>query len=148
METHDFGYGPISAHKHPNGGGWVADDCSVSSDSFIAEDSRVTGGSRVDRGSVVTGGSVVDGRSVVDGGSVVTATTDVLALGPIGSRQAVLTVLFNQPGVRIVAGCWIGTLDEFEARVKEVHGGATHAQEYGAAIAFIRALWATRERLI
>ena len=23
--TYDFGAGPVAAHRHPNGGGWVAD---------------------------------------------------------------------------------------------------------------------------
>ena len=24
MTTFDFGFGPVSAHRHPNGGGWMA----------------------------------------------------------------------------------------------------------------------------
>ena len=29
MVTFDFGNGPIPAHKHSNGGGWVADNAQV-----------------------------------------------------------------------------------------------------------------------
>ena len=29
MTTFDFGKGPVPAHQHPNGGGWVADTATV-----------------------------------------------------------------------------------------------------------------------
>jgi hypothetical protein len=39
MTMFDFqdGNGPIAAHKHPNGGGWVADTAWVSGDARVSE---------------------------------------------------------------------------------------------------------------
>jgi NDP-sugar pyrophosphorylase family protein len=40
------------------------------------------------------------------------------------------------------AGCWVGTVDKFEARVKGVHGDNQHAVDYLAMAAFARARFA------
>jgi hypothetical protein len=41
--THDFGdgNGPVPAHRHPNGGGWVADTAGVASGVFVGKDALV-----------------------------------------------------------------------------------------------------------
>ena len=41
--TYDFGSGPVPAHQHPNGGGWVADTASVASTAFVGPDAVVSG---------------------------------------------------------------------------------------------------------
>lgn len=164
-KTHDFGdqKGSVPAHQHKNGGGWVSDDSTVSEDSYVSAESVVFDGSRVERstvgGSIVerstVEGSTVEGsrveRSTVDGsrveGSHVTKSEDVLPLGSLGSREDTLTAIFNQDcGIRVATGCWSGTLDEFEARVREVHGDNEYGREYQAAITFIRALAPLRQR--
>ncbi len=43
MTTFDFGAGPVPAHKHPNGGGWVADTATVSNTAYVGIDARVYG---------------------------------------------------------------------------------------------------------
>jgi len=43
MTTFDFGAGPVPAHQHPNGGGWVADTASVSETAYIGPAARVSG---------------------------------------------------------------------------------------------------------
>ena len=185
METHDFydGRGPVPAHRHPNGGGWVSDDSKVDPLSIIDEgssvssESRVSGGSLVS-GSQVSGGSTVSGsrvsesrvsestvsgsqvsRSQVSGSTVsgsqvsralIENSRDMLVIGPLGSRDDRLTITFKNrdgtPAVKANTGCWSGTLDEFEARVKEVHGDSKHGREYLATVAYVRALIETRRK--
>ena len=41
VRTHDFGQGPVSAHHHPRGGGWVADTAVVSPTAFVGPDAKV-----------------------------------------------------------------------------------------------------------
>ena len=63
---------------------------------------------------------------------------DILQIGPIGSRRAYLIAILNDKDeIKITAGCWNGTLDEFKARVKEVHGKTQHGKDYMAAIKLI-----------
>ena len=39
--THNFGYGEIPAHKHPNGGGWVADTARVPDTLHVPETASI-----------------------------------------------------------------------------------------------------------
>jgi hypothetical protein len=41
------GQGPVPAHQHPNGGGWVADTASVADTAFVGFDAQVFGEARV-----------------------------------------------------------------------------------------------------
>jgi len=68
----------------------------------------------------------------------------IYQLGPLGSRR---DQLVYQSGIdELRAGCWVGTLEEFEARVAKVYGADhVHGREYAAAIAFLRALAAAKE---
>jgi hypothetical protein len=43
QETHDFGAGPVPAHKHPNGGGWVAETARVSETAYVGSKAEVYG---------------------------------------------------------------------------------------------------------
>jgi hypothetical protein len=63
---------------------------------------------------------------------------DILQIGPIGSRRAYLIAILNDKDeLKITAGCWNGTLDEFKKRVTEVHGKTQHGKDYMAAIKLI-----------
>ena len=37
------GQGPVPAHRHPNGGGWVADTARVADTAWVADTARVFG---------------------------------------------------------------------------------------------------------
>ncbi len=68
----------------------------------------------------------------------------VFQIGPIGSRSDYLTAYVTEKGVMIRAGCFFGTVSEFETACAETHGDNIHAQEYSAAIEMIAAhaeLW-------
>ena len=47
MTTFDFGNGPVPAHKHPNGGGWVADTATVADTVYVGFDAKVYGNAHV-----------------------------------------------------------------------------------------------------
>jgi hypothetical protein len=48
MQTHDFndGNGPVPAHQHVNGGGWVADTAHVSEFAYVELNAQVYGNAR------------------------------------------------------------------------------------------------------
>lgn len=43
----DFGQGPVNAHQHSNGGGWVADSATVTPTAFVGPEARVFDEARV-----------------------------------------------------------------------------------------------------
>ena len=75
----DFGFGPVSAHRHANGGGWVADTARVSDTAFIGPEARVYDKARV------------CGEAQVCGEALVCHTTV-----QISGYEFLLTVLDNQ----------------------------------------------------
>lgn len=128
METqmHDFGdgAGPVAAHRHGNGGGWVTETATVDATAYVGPDATV-------RGSATVGG-----RATVWGSARVEWTRQVLEVGPIGSRDDALTVIWQPSGLLVTTGCFHGTLDEFAAAVTATHGDDEYTREYRLAIAF------------
>ena len=58
-----------------------------------------------------------------------------LALGPLGSRNATLTVCRDSKlGVSYVTGCFFGSRDAFIAAIGATHGNTHRGNAYAAAI--------------
>ena len=64
--------------------------------------------------------------------------SDILMVGSIGSRNDYTTLFHTDKGVFVQCGCFKGTLDEFEAKVKETHKGNKHERDYLALIQFAK----------
>lgn len=58
-----------------------------------------------------------------------------IAIGPIGSRGG-YTIFFRNKDdkISVQCGCFLGTIEEFEQRVIEIHGDNQHARDYKLAI--------------
>ena len=63
----------------------------------------------------------------------------ILQIGPIGSRCAYFVAYLTNKGLRLRAGCFFGTRDEFEKKLSGEHDSNDHAKEYHAALAMIDA---------
>lgn len=69
MTTYDFkdGNGPVPAHQHPNGGGWVAESATVDLLAFVGPDAKVSGNALVSYYAVVSDNAqVADNAKVYD----------------------------------------------------------------------------------
>ena len=67
-----------------------------------------------------------------------------MQIGPIGSRCAALQLWLTDAGPMVQAGCFFGSLDEFEAKCEATHGDNAHGKEYGFAALLMRShaeLW-------
>ena len=72
----------------------------------------------------------------------------VFQIGPIGSRCAYFVAYLTDAGVKLRAGCFFGSVDEFCEKLSKEHGTNEHATEYNAALELIRVhaeLWTTAE---
>jgi len=66
------------------------------------------------------------------------------SIGPIGSRCAMLALWLTDKGPVVKAGCFTGSLDEFEAASIKEHGDTDHGKEYAMAVLMMEshaALW-------
>jgi hypothetical protein len=66
------------------------------------------------------------------------SSSDILIVGTIGSRNGYTTIFHTDKGVFVMCGCFKGTLDEFEVKVKETHQGNKHERDYLALIQFAK----------
>ena len=64
------------------------------------------------------------------------------AVGPIGSRQDVLSAFLTEKGVFLRAGCFFGTMEAFRDKLQEEHGDNVHAIEYRAALVLVETHYA------
>ena len=56
-----------------------------------------------------------------------------VAVDRIGSAQRKAYFFKGDEGLFVRAGCWFSSLEDFKARVREVHSGTRHEREYLAA---------------
>lgn len=71
-------------------------------------------------------------------GALLVGERPIFQIGPIGSRCAYFTAYLTNEGVKLRAGCFFGTVDEFTAKLSEEHGDNIYAKEYRAALDLIQ----------
>ena len=64
--------------------------------------------------------------------------SDILSIGAIGSRNGYTMIFHTDKGLFVQCGCFGGTIEEFEAKVKETHKGNKHERDYMAMIEFVK----------
>jgi hypothetical protein len=69
--TYDFGEGPVPAHRHIKGRGWVADTATVSKMAYVGPHARVFGYARVRSFAKVYDNAVVKDDAVIEVGGAV-----------------------------------------------------------------------------
>ena len=127
--TYDFqdGRGPVPAHQHPNGGGWVADTARVAASACVGRDAWVCGDAEV------------SGDARVYGDARVSSRRGCAQIGPVGSRGDTLTLYRTVDGHQYTTGCFAGSFEALRDASRATHGtdSPTYA-DYGAAAV---ALW-------
>ena len=107
-ETYDFGAGPVPAHQHPNGGGWVAAAAFVAPKAWIGPAARVAGGT-IWGGTI--GGGTIGGGTIWGGtirGGTIRGDRDVMVVGPVGSENQTVTLVRDGDSHLLGIGCWHG----------------------------------------
>ena len=84
-------------------------------------------------------GEYIDVRATFEAGRVQDGL--YVQVGNIGSKHRTAYFYVDKDGAMFVrAGCWIGTLNDFKVRVKDVHGGTIYEAQYMAACAYAEAV--------
>ena len=145
--TYDFGAGPVPAHQHPNGGGWVADTARVADTAYVGPYAKVAGGTihgGTIEGGTIHGGTIWGGTiwgGTIRGGTIWGGTIwgerDILVLGPVGSEDQLVTLVRDGAGHLLGVGCWHGhQVDELAAEVQS--RCPDRADEYALVEALLR----------
>ena len=84
-------------------------------------------------------GEYIDARATFEGGRVQDGL--YVQIGNIGSEHRTAYFYIDKDGAMFVrAGCWFGEMNDFKARVKDVHGGTIYEAQYMAACAYAEAV--------
>ena len=127
--TFDFeiGDGPVPAHQHPNGGGWVADSATVSDTAFVAPNALVFGNAQVSGNSQVCDNAQVYANALVYGNAQVHGDARVYDNARVHNNARVSKTPVRVPRSdgydfilvpcsdgkdRIIAGCRYFTIEE------------------------------------
>jgi hypothetical protein len=81
-----------------------------------------------------SGNAWVYGDARVYGDAWVSGNACLLWISKIGSRDDTVTFFKAKAGIKVSCGCFSGTLQEFEEKVKETHKNNEHAKAYKLAI--------------
>jgi carbonic anhydrase/acetyltransferase-like protein (isoleucine patch superfamily) len=139
----------VSGNARIFGGAQVYGDAQVCSDACVFGDVRVFGEAGVSNGTHiygdawVFGDAQVFGKAWIRGHARISHANDLLTVGGLGSGYDWLTICKDaKTGVGVSSIGFSGSLDEFAARVREVHGKHARAQEYNALIELARVVFA------
>ena len=81
------------------------------------------------------GDALVRGNAEVSGDACVSGDADYIYLKGFGSHNSSTTMFRAKGGnICVSCGCFSGTLEEFESKVKETHGSNKFAREYLALV--------------
>ena len=90
-------------------------------------------------GKCCTLGEYIDVRATFEAGRVQDGL--YVQIGNIGSEHRTAYFYIDKDGAMFVrAGCWFSKLNDFKARVKDVHGGTIYEAQYMAACAYAEAV--------
>ena len=70
---------------------------------------------------------------------------DLVTINNLGSRNAPLSAVKIKDIIHVATGCFSGTIDEFEKRVKEVHEESEHGTAYRNAINYVKLHFSSHE---
>lgn len=128
--TIDF-YNQGSLIKAGTKGGFIEKEANLSGYAWVSHNALVTDNAWV------TGDAWVSDKARVAGDARVKSQTDWCYFVGFGSSNRTTTAFKCKVGVKVVCGCFIGTLAEFKDRVERVHGNNEYGLQYQLVIKLI-----------
>ena len=125
----------VYGNARVSGDAMVSGNANVSGDAWVSGNANVYGNARVSGDAMVSGNANVSGDAMVSGNAWVSGDAHIMWISKIGRRNDTVTFMRSKELKIIVSvGCFKGTIDEFEEKVKQTHGENEHAQAYFLAI--------------
>lgn len=118
-------------------GGYVEKEENLSQygNAWVYRHAQVFGNAWVRDNACVCGDGLVYGNAWLCSNAQVSSDADYICLKGFGSRNRNTTMFRTENGnICVSCGCFIGSLQEFENKVKETHGNNKFAKEYLALV--------------
>ena len=129
------GYVEKEENLSQSGNAWVYGNALVCDDAWVSNNAQVYGSARVSGNASVCDDAWVSGNARVSGNAWICSNADYICLKGFGSHNRSTTMFRTKSGnICVSCGCFSGTLQEFESKVKETHGNNKFAREYLALV--------------
>ena len=117
-----YGEARLSDNARVFDNAWVYGEARVYDNAWVYGEARLSDNARV------------FGEALVYGEAQLSKAVHVLTVGPIGSRNGTTTFFRARVSdgfaISVCCGCFLGTVDEFRAKVKQTHGDSKHGKVY------------------
>lgn len=144
----------ICEHAEVFGNAKMFGNAQASGNAKIYGNARIFGNSRVKEYAKIYGNSVlksdvqVKGKSKIKHAHIhigefnntarIKGSEDYIYIERIGSEAGTLTAFKTKTGIRIIRGCFEGTLEEFKHEVAKIHAQTKYIEEYNMIISLIK----------
>ena len=116
------------------GDAWVGGKARVEGKAYVGGEAWIGGNAKVEGNARVGGEAYVGGEAWVRGNADIFSKSQILVIGPIGSRDDFTTFYRDKDNeITVKCGCFLGKIDEFLEKVAETHGDSKYALVYRAA---------------
>jgi hypothetical protein len=130
-----YGSAWVSDNAFVLGNALVCDNALVCGDTLVCGNAQVYGNAQVSGNAQVCGNTWVCDNAHIYGNALVCSNADYIYLKGFGSHNRNTTMFRTKGGnIAVSCGCFSGTLQEFESKVKETHGNNKFAREYLALV--------------
>jgi hypothetical protein len=88
--------------------------------------------------------------AILDAGERLVGSRPIFQIGPLGSRSDYLIAYLTDRGLRLRTGCFFGSREEFDEKLKKTHENNDYAKDYRAALRLIDAhagIWMPKEQI-
>ncbi|PXY91374.1 polymer-forming cytoskeletal protein [Gilliamella apis] len=134
----------IKDHAEISDHAWIDENAIVSRHSFVGGITYVSHNAEI---AVGTPESFLETKAFIHGDALISDPNDVLVIGPIGSRNDILTVYRSKRGgIEVSLGCYHGTISEFTHYACERYrNNDLYLDQYIATISFIKQFFKINE---
>ena len=141
----------ISGNARIYGNACIYDDARISGYAYIYNDARISDNACIsgcaciyDNVSIsgdarISGFAYISGYARICGDAWIHSETDYLCFKGLGSQNRNTTFFKCKDGhIHVSCGCFSGSIQEFETKVKKTHGDSKYAKEYLACIEVVK----------
>lgn len=129
-----LGYAHVHGYAKVYGNAAVVGGANVRGKTKVYGDAKICGSAMVCGDAKICGKAFIRDNAEISDSCTITVTSDYFVIGPIGSENDSTTFYKSDSGISVSCGCFYGTLEKFERKVKDRHHGTKYENQYLAAI--------------
>ena len=129
----------IYGNAHISGNAHIYDHVNISGNAHIYDHADIYGDARISGNACIFGNTCSYDNISISDNAHISDDADYLYLKGLGSENRNTTFFKCKDGhIHVSCGCFSGSIQEFETKVKKTHGDSKYAKEYLACIEVVK----------